>query len=373
MSRALSFLACGAATLWRMVSAARLPLYVGTYTDGESRGIYLVEFDTVAERFSAPRLLAEAVNPSFFARHPALPVLYAVCETDTIGPERAGGLLSYRIGDDGALKAMDVVGTGGAGACHVSIAADGARAWVANYHAGSLAAFDLDAVGRISSRLGVIEHVGRGPHPTRQRRPHVHAMEPSPGGRFVIAIDLGTDAIVSYRTDGGRVVTPPASVTQARPGAGPRHLAFHPDGRTVVVINELDSTVVAYVWDEETGALAWRSEQSTLPGGWRGENTTAEVAIHPSGAFVYGSNRGHDSIAAFGIDAGTALVPIRIHPTGGRTPRHFSIDAAGTFLFAANQESDSISAFRIDPRNGVLTDTGARASVPSPVYVGATG
>ena len=352
-----------------MASAARMQLYVGTYTDGESRGIYGVEFDTGARQFSSPRLLAEAVNPSFFAWHPTRRVLYAVCETDTIGPERTGGLLSYAIGVDGGLELMDTVGTGGAGACHVSIAADGRRAWVANYHAGSLAYVDLDDSGRIASRPTVIEHVGRGPHPIRQTRPHVHAMVPSPREKFIIALDLGTDAIVSYRHDGGRLVTPPASVTQARPGAGPRHLAFHPDGRTAVVINELDSTLVAYAWDEESGALAWRSECSTLPGDWRGENATAEVAIQPSGTFVYGSNRGHDSIAAFRIDAGSALVPIDIFSTGGRTPRHFSIDPTGTFLFAANQESDSIAAFRIDPRTGALADTGARASVPSPVFV----
>ncbi len=351
---------------------ARVAIYVGTYTEGASRGIYMVEFDPAAASFSQPRLVAEAVNPTFFAWHPSLPVLFAVSETDTVGPDRSGGLQSYRVGVDGGLTPLGEVPTGGAGACHLTIAADGRHAFVANYGAGSVAVFGVGEDGGVQTASEVLRHAGRGLHATRQTRAHAHAIEVAPGGRFVLAVDLGADAVMIYRWDAAAArLTPHApAFVKSRPGAGPRHIAFHPNGRLAYVINELDSTLTSYAWDGDAGALTPVATRSTLPAGWAGENTTAEVAVHPSGRFVYGSNRGHDSIAVFAAGADGALSPVGIYPTGGRTPRHFAIGGDGTYLLAANQESDTITAFRIDGETGALSDMGAKVQVPSPVFVG---
>ena len=351
---------------------SRLTIYVGTYTDGASRGIYVVDFDPAQPSFTTPKLAAEAVNPTFFAWHPSKPVLFTVNETDTIGPARAGGLAAYRVDTDGALTFLNQVPTGGAGACHLSIDAGGGHALVANYGAGSSAVFEVREDGQLAEPSAVLVHTGKGPHPTRQTRAHAHAIEITPGGRFVLAIDLGTDSVLIHRWDPvtGRLTPHAPAIVKARPGAGPRHVTFHPSGRLAFVVNELDSTLTSYAWDGEAGTLTQLSTQSTLPDAWKGENTTAEVAVHASGRFVYASNRGHDSIAVFAASETGALTRIGLYPTGGRTPRHFAFDPTGTFLLAANQESDSIVAFRIDPGSGALTDTGARVSVPAPVFVG---
>lgn len=348
-----------------------MAIYVGTYTDGNSRGIYLVDFDPVAAAFSAPRLVAEALNPTFFAFHHT-PLLLAVSETDTVGPDRAGELLSYRISGDGGLLPVGRAPTGGAGPCHLSLDAAGRHVFVANYGAGSVAVFGLGDDGRIHPAAAVLRHWGAGPHPVRQTRAHAHAIELAPGGRFVIAADLGTDALMIYRWHAalGELTPHTPPLVKTRAGAGPRHVAFHPNGRLALVINELDSTLTSYTWDADAGSLTPVATASTLPPGWTGENTTAEVVVHPSGRFVYASNRGHDSIAVFAVAAGGALSVLGMHPTGGRTPRHFALDPGGTYLIVANQESDAISAFRIDGTTGALSDTGARARVPAPVFVG---
>lgn len=347
-----------------------LQLHVGTYTDGESRGIHLTDFDPCQLTFTPPRLAAPAVNPTFSAWHPSLPLLYVVSETDTFGASGTGSLQVYRANDDGELALIEEVSTGGAGACHLTIAGTGRHAWVANYGAGSVAAFDMSADGRVGAATQVIIHEGRGVHPTRQTRPHAHAVEVALGGGFLLAADLGTDEVLTYRLEPrNRALAPHPSSISTRPGAGPRHIAFARDGRTALVLNELDSTLVSYAWDGNVGTLEERDRRSTLPDGWSGENTTAEVAVHPSGRWVYASNRGHDSIAVFRLEDG-ALTLVGVQATGGRTPRHFALDPTGTFLLAANQESDSIVVFRVDESTGQLSETGARVRVPCPVHVG---
>jgi 6-phosphogluconolactonase len=253
----------------------------------------------------------------------------------------------------------------------VSVNAAGTHAFVANYGAGSVAAFPLLPDGRLAPPSSVAPHRGSGVHPTRQQRAHAHAIRPAPGGSFVLAADLGIDRVLVYRFDAAAgALTPHHSASTAtQPGAGPRHLAFHPSGNALFVINELSSTLAAYSWNGAEGTLEARGEVSTLPRGFTGENTTAEVAVHPSGRFVYASNRGHDSIAVFRIGDG-ALARVGIYSTRGRTPRHFALDTAGAFLLAANQESNSIVLLHVDQQTGALTDSGARVEAPSPVFVG---
>jgi 6-phosphogluconolactonase len=249
---------------------------------------------------------------------------------------------------------------------------EGGNVLVANYASGSVCVLPIDKNGRLAEASQVIQHEGRGPDPKRQEGPHAHSIHLDPAGRFVLAVDLGLDKVLVYRFDPaqGRLLPhegPPASVA---PGAGPRHLAFHPAGRFAYVINEMASTVTAFAYDAERGVLREVQTVSTLPPDFRGESTTAEVRVHPSGRFLYGSNRGHDSIAVFAIEAdGGRLAAITCEPTHGRTPRHFAIDPTGAYLLAANQASGNLVVFRIDAHTGGLRPAGVQVEVPSPVCV----
>jgi 6-phosphogluconolactonase len=349
-----------------------VPIYLGTYTDGASRGIYRLALDPANARLSEPVLVAEATNPSFLAWHPTRSVLYAVSETDTVGPAKSGALAAFRIDGSGELTPINQEASGGGGACYVSVNEAGTYAFVANYGAGSVAAFPVRDDGGVKPASSVVQHTGSGPHATRQTRAHAHSIRPIAGSPFVLAADLGADQLFVYRFDESTGTLKPhvRPSVAASPGAGPRHFAPHPSGDAVFVMNELSSTIASYTWEAGAGSLHKRGEVSTLPEGFTGENTTAEIAVHPSGRFVYGSNRGNDSIAAFRIGDDRALTRIGVYPTAGRTPRHFAVDPTGAFLIAANQESDTIVLFRIDEESGALADTGARATVPSPVYVG---
>jgi 6-phosphogluconolactonase len=348
------------------------PVYIGTYTDGDSQGIYRLELDVVHGRLSPPILVAEAMNPSFLAPHPSRPVLYSVSEIHGADYGTRPSLLAYEICGDGSLRLINERWSGGLGACFASVHPAGTHVFVANYRSGSVAALPTGSDGALRPASSVVQHRGSSVHPVRQDGPHPHSVRIAPGNEFVLAADLGCDGVFVYRFDPleGRLSPhePPAIVASA--GAGPRHLAVHPSGGAVFVINELDSTVTSYVWDRTRGTLYQHGVVSTVPDEFDGENTAAEVAVHPSGRFVYGSNRGHDSIAAFRIGDNGTLSPVGIYSSGGRTPRHFAIDASGTFLLAANEESDSLILFRIDLESGVLSETHTQATVDSPVFVG---
>jgi 6-phosphogluconolactonase len=346
-------------------------IYIGTYTAGESRGIYRVELDRASGRLSAPVLAADAENPSFLAWHPSRSVLYAVRESHAAEGSRPAAVLAYRRDPGGALAFIDEVPSGGLGPCFVSVHPAGTHVFVANYTGGSVAALPVRTDGGLRPASAIVRHGGSSVHAARQRRPFPHAIRAAPGAVFVLAADLGADRLLVYRFDTERGTLtphdPPAAL--AAPGAGPRHFAAHPSGDAVFLINELNSTMASYAWNAETGRLDLRGIASTLPAVFAGENLAAEVAVDPTGRFVYGSNRGHDSIAAFRVNADRTLAAVGHYQTGGRTPRHFAIDPPGTFLLAANEESDSLVLFGIDPVTGALVDTGTRARVPAPAFV----
>lgn len=344
-------------------------VYVGTYTDGASKGIYRLDLDPATGRLSEPALAAEAVNPSFLAWHPTKNVVYAVSEINTVGPQKAGTVIAFAVTGD-KLEKINEQPSGGAHPCYVSVNAEGTHVFAANYSGGSVAAFPLRPDGGIGEASAVVAHTGSSVH-QRQRQPHAHSILPARGTPFVLAADLGIDRVLVYRFDrttGSLTPNDPPGAA-AEPGAGPRHLALNPAGDTLFVVNELKSTVASYGWDGKAGTLQAAAVTSTLPEGFSGSNTTAEVAVHPSGPFVYVSNRGHDSIAVFRVGAGRALTRVSVHSTEGNQPRHFGIDPSGRFLLAANQKSDSIVVFRIDQETGALADTGIRARVPTPVCV----
>jgi 6-phosphogluconolactonase len=345
------------------------PVYIGTYTDGDSQGIYRLELDVVHGRLSPPILVAEAMNPSFLAPHPSRPVLYSVSEIHGADYGTRPSLLAYEICGDGSLRLINERWSGGLGACFASVHPAGTHVFVANYRSGSVAALPIGSDGALRPASSVVQHRGSSVHPVRQDGPHPHSVRIAPGNEFVLAADLGCDGVFVYRFDPleGRLSPhePPAIVASA--GAGPRHLAVHPSGGAVFVINELDSTVTSYVWDRTRGTLYQHGVVSTVPDEFDGENTAAEVAVHPSGRFVYGSNRGHDSIAIFAIDAQTGtLSVVGWEPTQGRTPRYFGLDPSGTELYAANQNSDTVVIFRVDQATGNLTATGQVVKAGSP-------
>jgi 6-phosphogluconolactonase len=348
-------------------------VYVGTYTSHGSKGIYSLRLDLETgglERNGEP---AETVNPSFLALHPTRRFLYAVNELGESRHDTSGGVSAFAIDPrTGALAVLNRQPSGGAAPCHVSLDAPGRNLLVANYWSGSLRVLPVQADGRLAPATATVQHEGRGPNPERQEGPHAHSINLDPAGRFAFAADLGLDQVLVYRFDPAKGTLTPHDPPVARlaGGSGPRHLAFHPDGRHVYLINELSSTITVFGYDAAAGMLAEQQTVSTLPAGFEGGNTTAEVAVRADGRFVYGSNRGHDSLAIFAVDATTGrLTPAGHQPTLGKTPRHFAIEPSGRYLLAANQDSDSVAVFRIDAATGGLEPVGRPVSVPSPVCV----
>jgi len=341
-------------------------IYLGTYTRSTSKGIYAVRLDGHTGELSQPILVAETANPSFLALSPDRSHLYAVSESSSMAVPFATDLAT------GALKPLQAQDAGGKAPCHLVVDRTERALVLAHYHSGIVAALPIAADGTLGQPGSVIRHEGRSVNPQRQEGPHVHSVTLAPDNRFVIVCDLGLDRVFTYALEAAAAkLTPgPAPFVATAAGAGPRHAAFSPDGRHVFVINEMGNTLVSYRYDTATGALTAIDTQPTLPGDFTGDSTTAEVRVHPNGRFVYGSNRGHDSIAVFAFDPATGRLTPRGHtPTGGRNPRNFALSPNGAWLVAANQNSDTLTVFKVDPATGALTPTGGKASVPMPVCV----
>ena len=345
---------------------------VGTYTRTTSDGIYVCEFDGETGELDPVSSIAGAENPSFLALHPNGRTLYATSEIEDFEGERQGALYAYDIDRDaGRLSLINVVGSGGAGPCHASVDATGRYLLAANYHGGSVCVAPINDDGSLEPLSCFIQHEGSSVNPNRQEQAHAHSINLDAQNRFAYVPDLGQDKVVIYRLDlerGELVANDPAYVgTEA--GTGPRHFDFHPNGTRAYVINELGCTITGYDYDSESGALTPFHTVGTLPAaGFGRHNTTADIHVHPSGRFVYGSNRGHDSIAIFSVDEDTGRLTEAGHEsTQGWTPRNFAIDPSGEFQLAANQDSDTIVSFRIGGESGALTPTGGVTEIPMPV------
>jgi 6-phosphogluconolactonase len=352
-----------------------LLVYIGTYTGAKSQGIYVSRLDAASGALSPPELAAETRSPSFLAVHPRGGFLYSVNEVNTSGGNPGGSVSAFAIDrTTGRLTPLNQESSGGAGPAHLIVDKSGAAVLVANYGGGSVAAVPIDADGRLKPPSAFIQHSGSSVNPQRQKGPHAHSINVAPNNRFAYVADLGLDKILIYRFDAKRGSLtpndPPFAAVQ--PGAGPRHFAFHPKGKFAYVINEMDLTVTAFSHDAKRGGLTVLQSVSTLPEGLPkvSSYSTAEVQVHPSGRFLYGSNRGHDSITVFAIDGKSGkLTYVQNEPTQGSTPRGFGIDPSGTYLLAGNQRSDSVVVFRIDQQTGRLTPTGHKIEVGSPVCV----
>jgi 6-phosphogluconolactonase len=352
----------------------KLWVLVGTYTGGDtkSKGIYRLELDLASGKLSEPELAVEADSPAFLAVHPSHQFLYSVNEIGDSG-DKTGGVSAYSFDPKtGAVKALNRQSSGGAGPCHLVVDKAGKHVVVANYGSGSAAVLPIGDDGRLGEIVSRQLHKGTGPNPKRQEGPHAHCVTLSPDNRFAFVADLGTDKVVSYRydTDKGTLTDNDPPSASVAPGAGPRHFTFHPDGRHAYAINELGSSVTAFAYDPERGSLKDLQTLSTLPGSFKGENTCAEVEVHPSGKFLYGSNRGQDDIAIFAIDAKTGeLTAAGRQGKDVKVPRNFAIDPTGAYLVVANQDANSLVVYGIDQKTGALTPTGSRVEVPKAVCV----
>jgi 6-phosphogluconolactonase len=349
--------------------------YVGTYTQegSKSKGIYAYRFDAATGESAALGLAAETTNPSFVAIHPNGRFLYAVNEVQNYEGPNSGGVSAFAIDRvSGKLTFLNQVRSRGADPCYIIVDKAGKHVLVANYTGGSIAVFPIDESGKLGEASAFVQHTGHGADPKRQEGPHAHSIDLSPDNRLAFVDDLGLDELLVYKFDSSKgTLTPndPAFV-KLDAGAGPRHFALHPSGKFAYVVAEMGSSVTAMSVDLKSGKLERLQTLSTLPKDFKGQNDDAEIAAHPSGKFLYASNRGHDSIAVFAIDAkkGT-LTKVDDVPTQGQTPRSFEIDPSGHFLLAENQKSDNIVVFRIDQDTGRLTATGQKLEVGSPVCV----
>jgi 6-phosphogluconolactonase len=349
-------------------------VYVGTYTRGASEGIYRFDLDLASGKPTAPQLAAEAVNPSFVAIHPSRKYLYAVGEVGNFeGQQNAGGVTAFKIDPEtGDLTKLNSQVSGGRGPCHVSVDATGKVVLVANYGGGSVASMKINEDGSLEPASSVMQHEGSSVHPRRQTAPHAHSVNVDPTNRFAVVADLGLDQVLVYRlaTATAQLVPHDPPFVRTPEGGGPRHLAFHPNGKYAYVNNELTMSVTAFKYDAEVGQFEELSTHDTLPEDAGSENnSTAEVLAHPSGKFLYVSNRGHDSIAIFRIKKDGTLQAEGHASTLGETPRNFGIDPTGRFLLAANQNSGTVVLFRIDPHTGALSPTGDVIEIPNPVCV----
>ena len=350
-------------------------VFVGTYTNKTiSKGIYAFRFDPGTGKLASLGVAAESEDPSFLATHSSGRYLYAVNETDHFGAQKSGAVSAFSIDHrSGKLGLINQAATKGAGPCHISIDKSGKFVLVANYDGGSVTAFPIREDGRLAPPSAFVQHSGSSVNKERQEAPHAHWAGTSPDNRFVLAADLGLDEVLVYRFDAAKGTLMPNTPPFAKlnPGAGPRHVAFHPNGRFAYVLAEMENTVTALAYNGAKGSLLPLQTLSTIRSDYSGPKEAAEIVVHPKGKFLYASNRaGIDTITGFSIDAAKGTLKlIAEFPTMGKTPRSFAIDPNGKFLLAANQESNNVVVFRIDPVTGRLTPTGDIVEVPAPVCI----
>jgi 6-phosphogluconolactonase len=355
-------------------------VYIGTYTGKGSQGIYQFDLDLNTGKPTTPELAGECASPSFITLHPSGKYLYSVSEltgaetnAELAGGKKGGAVNAFSIDSaTGKLTLLNQQSSHGQGPCHVAVDHSGKFAITTNYNSGSVTVLPIGDDGRLGPDTVFVQHEGSGPNKNRQEGPHAHSANMDPSNQFALVCDLGADKIFVYRLTPDGMLTvndPPAH--KMTPGSGPRHFTFHPNGKFAYDINELASTITAFHWDAAKGTLSEIQTVSTLPEGVSTSgNTTAEVQVHPNGKFLYGSNRGHDSIAMFSIDPETGkLTPLGEVPSGGKTPRNFGIDPTGKWLLAAHQNSGNITVFHIDQASGKLEPTPYSVEIANPVCV----
>jgi 6-phosphogluconolactonase len=358
-------------------------VFIGTYTDpilfgtgailqGKGEGIYAFRMDMATGVLDPVALTRGVTNPSYLAFDAGGRYLYAVSELKTFEGRPGGAVSAFAVeAATGRLAFLNRQPTHGADPCHVVVDRERRHVFVANFMSGSVCVLPVRDDGSLDEASDFVQHLGSGVDPARQKGPHAHAVTLDPEERFAFVPDLGLDRLLAYRYDARRGLLDDHDLPalKVKPGAGPRHLAFHPGGRYAYLVNELDSTVAALTYDG-AGRFEHLQTVRTLPDGFAGASTCADIQVSPSGTHVYASNRGHDSIVAFRVDAASGVLHCVGHaPTLGRTPRSFGLSPNGRWLLAANQDSDTVVSFRVDEATGALAPAGAVADVPTPVCV----
>jgi 6-phosphogluconolactonase len=347
-------------------------VYIGTYTEhlphvkGNAEGIYRAIFNPNNGELQLMGMVAKLVNPSYLAIHPNKRWLYAVSE----GSKEIGQLVAFEIAADGSLKEINHQSTHGYSPCHVAIDPTGRVVLVANYTSGNACAYVIQPNGGIAPASAVVQHTGNSINTSRQSEAHAHSVTIDPQNKRVLVADLGIDKLMVYTIDHTHGTLSAVGSGNTPAGAGPRHVAFHPNARWVYAINELDSTVSQFNYDAQSGGLTLLATYSTLPADFSATSWCADVHVSADGRFLYGSNRGHDSIAVFAIDSNTGnLTALAYTPTQGNFPRNFAIDPSGKYLLAANQNTSAIVSYHIHPQTGLLAPNGHVLNVPTPVCI----
>jgi 6-phosphogluconolactonase len=356
------------------VMADTLRVYVGTYTNGtKSEGIYRFDLDTATGKATSPAVAAKVANPSFLAIHKNGKHLYSVNEIDNQNGKKAGGLSAFEIQTNGDLKLLNQVETGGTAPCHLTIDPTGKFVLFANYGGGSSGAVAIEGDGSLGKTTAFVQHKGKSVNPNRQEGPHAHSVNFSPDGKFAYVADLGLDKVLIFAFDassGSMTPANPPHVT-VKPGSGPRHFAFAPGGKRAYVINEIGNTVVAFDVNPATGSLTQTQSIGTLPENFKGTSYTAEVVVHPTGHFVYGSNRGHESITTFLVNRDGSLSPQANYQSDQiNTPRNFAVEPKGDWMLIEGQNTGVIEIHAIDRKTGApKSDVADAVKVSTPVCV----
>jgi 6-phosphogluconolactonase len=363
---------------------AKMRVYVGTYTDpilfgtgeifqGKGKGIYCYDLDPSTGQLTHTGTTTGVTNPSYLTFDPAHRFLYAVNELKTFENEATGTLSSFSVDSaTGRLTFINRKPTRGTDPCHAIISRDGRLVFVTNFMSGSVCVFSVARDGSLEKASDFVQHVGSSLDPKRQSGPHTHSTVLDSTGTFALVPDLGLDKVMVYQIDAehGKLKLASHPWAASKPGAGPRHVAFHPNGGFVYVINELNCTIAAYSFNAKTAEMKELQIVPTLPAGYIGSNSCADLQITPSGAWLYGSNRGHDSIVIYKVNGQTGKLDYVGHePTQGKNPRSFGLDPRGDLLIVANQSSSNLVPFRVNPKTGGLQATGAVVEVPTPVCV----
>ena len=362
----------------------RALVFIGTYTEpilfgtgkileGKSEGIYVYSLDLTSGEMELVGLTRDVPNPSYLTFDPSRRFLYAVNELKEFEGTPTGAVSAFAVDPgSGELTLLNRKPTHGTDPCHLQVHRTGKYVLVANFGSGSVCVLPILDDGSLGDATDVVQHHGSSVDPVRQSGPHAHAVTLDDSGELVFVTDLGIDKLMGYRFDGnlGKLESHDPPWVEVQPGAGPRQLALHPKGGYAYLINELDSTVTVLQRNLGTWFVQVIQTISTLPPGFEGASTCAEIQISPSGQFLYGSNRGHDSIVFYAIDEQGGTLDLLGHEsTRGRTPRHFAVSPGGELLLVANQDSDNLISFRLDPFSGGLVATGHLAQVPAPVCV----
>jgi len=359
-------------SLTRHAAPNDMLVYIGTYTNGKSKseGIYVYRMNLATGALTQASVATLKSSPSFLAIDPKHKFLYAVNEVNEFNGKKNGGVTAFAIDQKtGALKQLNQQGAPGV-PCHVSVHQSGKWVLIANYGGGNVALYPVKADGSLGEMSDVAQHTGKGADPRRQGEPHAHCIMLDAAGRYAFAPDLGLDKVMIYKLDTANGKFIANGFAQTKPASGPRHFDFHPNGKFAYVISELSSTVTAFAYDKAKGALTELQTLSALPEGFSGTSYCADIHVHPSGKFLYGSNRGHDSIVAYAIDGATGKLALIGHEsTQGKYPRNFGIDPTGQWLLAANQNTNNIAVFRLDAQTGKLKFTGQQIEIDAPVCV----